>query len=175
MHGLQEKRSNRRLGVGPLSRGRSAAAIVIARVAAKGKGVNFGYGGVVAVVCFADATSMHRGRRGRQRRRGKAAHERKNQQQSGGQAMHVCQNSEPWRAVSIKQNPERAQPCLEPVIGSAPTSEGFANQARPRILAHHQRTPTNRKRQSWKNSGALPSKAWPTNWKIHPVTKTASA
>src|SRR6476660_9605735 len=27
--------------------------------------------------------------------------------------------------------------------------------ALPRILAHHQRTPTRRKRQSWKNSGSL--------------------
>jgi hypothetical protein len=33
------------------------------------------------------------------------------------------------------------------------------NQALPFILAHHQRTPTNRNRQSWKNSGGLPSKA----------------
>ena len=48
-------------------------------------------------------------------------------------------------------------------------------QALPLILAHHQRTPTNRKRQSLKNSGGLPSKAWPTNWKIHPMTKSARA
>jgi len=48
-------------------------------------------------------------------------------------------------------------------------------QALPLIFAHHQRTPTNRKRQSWKNSGGFPSKAWPMNWRIHPKTKRANA
>ncbi len=48
-------------------------------------------------------------------------------------------------------------------------------QALPLILAHHQRTPTNRNRQSLKNSGGLPSKAWPMNWRIHPITKSPSA
>src|SRR5215475_1196429 len=48
-------------------------------------------------------------------------------------------------------------------------------QALPLILAHHQRTPTNRKRQSWKNSGGLPSKACPTNCSSHPKAKSASA
>ena len=32
-------------------------------------------------------------------------------------------------------------------------------QARPRIFAIHQRSPTSRNRQSWKNSGGLPSTA----------------
>src|SRR5215472_6870140 len=49
------------------------------------------------------------------------------------------------------------------------------NQARPLILAHHQRTPTNRNRQSWKNSGGFPSKAWPTNWSTQPAMKSAKA
>jgi hypothetical protein len=47
--------------------------------------------------------------------------------------------------------------------------------ALPLIFAHHQRTPTNRNRQSLRNSGGLPSKAWPMNWRIHPVTNSASA
>src|SRR5215472_15451972 len=47
--------------------------------------------------------------------------------------------------------------------------------ARPRILAHHQRTPTRRKRQSWKNSGSLRSKAWPTNCRIQPTAKRPAA
>ena len=34
-----------------------------------------------------------------------------------------------------------------------------SGQARPRIFATHQRSPTNRKRQSRKNSGDFPSKA----------------
>jgi hypothetical protein len=51
---------------------------------------------------------------------------------------------------------------------------GARRQARPRILAIHQRRPTKRKRQSWKNSGGLPSKAWPTNWKIQPTRNSAS-
>src|SRR5207248_7697221 len=42
----------------------------------------------------------------------------------------------------------------------------------PRIFASHHRAPTNRKRQSWKNSGGLPSKACPTNWKIQPTTNS---
>src|SRR5690348_17688535 len=48
-------------------------------------------------------------------------------------------------------------------------------QAFPFILAHHQRTPTNRKRQSWKNSGGLPSKACPMNWSSHPATNSPKA
>ena len=121
VHGLQEKRSNRGLGIGPLGRGGGAAAIMIAAgVAAKGKRVRFGCGGVVAVTRIADTTGMGRGRRGRQHRRGKAAHERKGQQKSGGQAMHVFKNLEPQRAVSIEQNPERAQGGRELVDGSPP-------------------------------------------------------
>src|ERR1700675_416929 len=50
-----------------------------------------------------------------------------------------------------------------------------ADHALPWILAHHQRTPTNRKRQSWKNSGGLPSKAWRMNWKTHPMRNRANA
>jgi hypothetical protein len=52
---------------------------------------------------------------------------------------------------------------------------GIQAQALPLIFAHHQRTPTNRNRQSLKNSGGLPSKAWPTNCRIHPITNSASA
>jgi hypothetical protein len=37
------------------------------------------------------------------------------------------------------------------------------SHALPWILAHHQRTPTNKKRQSRKNSGGLCSKPWPMN------------
>ena len=48
-------------------------------------------------------------------------------------------------------------------------------QALPLIFAHHQRTPTNRNRQSLKNSGGLPSKAWPMNCRIHPITKSPRA
>src|SRR5437764_997668 len=49
------------------------------------------------------------------------------------------------------------------------------DQARPRILATHQRRPTNRNRQSRKNSGGFPSNACPTNWKIQPATNRAIA
>ena len=38
-------------------------------------------------------------------------------------------------------------------------SRRLHQDGRPRTLAIHQRRPTNRNRQSWKNSGALPSKA----------------
>jgi hypothetical protein len=48
-------------------------------------------------------------------------------------------------------------------------------QALPLIFAHHQRTPTNRNRQSWKNSGGLPSKACPMNCNSHPKTNSANA
>jgi hypothetical protein len=36
------------------------------------------------------------------------------------------------------------------------------------IVLSHQRRPTNRKRQSLRNSGGLPSAAWPRNWQIQP-------
>ena len=36
-------------------------------------------------------------------------------------------------------------------------------QTLPLIFINHQRRPTKRKRQSLKNSGFLPSKAWPMN------------
>src|SRR6266481_1094878 len=48
-------------------------------------------------------------------------------------------------------------------------------QARPRTLANHQRRPTNRNRQSLRNSGGFFSYQWPTNWKIQPTTNRAAA
>jgi hypothetical protein len=62
--------------------------------------------------------------------------------------------------------------------GTGGAENGFVlnhPQALPLIFAHHQRTPTNRNRQSLKNSGGLPSKAWPMNCRIHPITKSPRA
>lgn len=49
------------------------------------------------------------------------------------------------------------------VLSTLLSKASTGNYALPFIFAHHQRTPTNKKRQSWKNSGDLPSKAWPIN------------
>lgn len=122
---------------------------------------------------LAAATGMWRGSRGREREWGKGSHEREEQQQSCGQAMHAsC--VEPLSEASIEQNSKWAQAEeLLPGTMILPTQLTF--QALPWILAHHQRTPTKRKRQSWKNSGGLPSKAWPMNWRSHPSRNRARA
>src|ERR1035438_5893679 len=135
--------------------------------------------------------------RDRERQRNESPHEREQKQKSGGQTLHVllCE-SEPRVGASIEQNHERAQAWVNssktPLLAQKAREKwgtraslleyeeekkmdcGSA-QALPLILAHHQRTPTNRKRQSLKNSGGLPSKAWPMNWRIHPITNSPSA
>ena len=113
-----------------------------------------------------------------------------------------CGESEPRGGVSIEQNRERAQVrgggfeiAPKPPTSRAKDAREMGHpgwsiggtegelkmdcgmlsqrQALPLILAHHQRTPTKRNRQSLKNSGGLPSKAWPMNWRIHPRTNSA--
>src|SRR5688572_31010582 len=51
----------------------------------------------------------------------------------------------------------------------------FEDQAWPWSLANHHRRPTNKNRQSRKNSGGLPSNACPTNWSSQPTANKASA
>ena len=85
-------------------------------------------------------------------------------------------NPNPKLSLSIKQKdgqgkawPQRSQefyfsnksrnPTLLEPRGSCWSIQLREYQALPLILAHHQRTPTNRNRQSWKNSGGFPSKA----------------
>src|SRR6476646_10330703 len=76
------------------------------------------------------------------------------------------------RAVQLDQTKNRRRE-----ITSTAFESGFqiVAYALPRILAHHQRTPTRRKRQSWKNSGSLCSKACPMNCKSQPKTKSPAA
>ena len=106
----------------------------------------------------------------------KVPDEREQQQKSGGQALHVgCVKQSPKVGKSIEQNPEWAQAEADGMYPDGHPTHKHRAQALPLIFAHHQRTPTKRNRQSLKNSGGLPSKAWPMNWRIHPITKSASA
>src|ERR1700719_4710101 len=115
---------------------------------------------------------------GRQRQRNKSSDEREQQQQSGGRAMHRSNQVCFVNQVPRIRFPTWGKHRTESRTGAsraAYVSAYVLRQALPLILAHHQRTPTNRKRQSLKNSGGLPSKAWPTNWRIHPSANSASA
>ncbi len=98
MHILGARRRQARLRIGPLRRGYRAAAVVIAATgAADGELLRVCDRGVVAVMCFANAASMRRSRRGRQRERNEHSDKREQQQESGGQALHF---------VRVKKNPE---------------------------------------------------------------------
>ena len=91
---------------------------------------------------------------------------------AGGRKIPASANNSRNRAISrcilfVNQNPRREASIEQP----AEITQGRVykretdrprTQARPRILAHHHRPPTNRNRQSLKNSGGLPSKACPT-------------
>jgi hypothetical protein len=87
----QEERCQFGLRVGPLSRGDSAAAIVITTAGIANEklgGITVGW--FVAVVrSFTDTAGMRRGGRYRQRERNEASREGEEQQQSGGQALHT--------------------------------------------------------------------------------------
>src|SRR5579864_8183480 len=160
--------------MGRLRGAHSAATIMAAATgAADGEFVPVPERAVTLVRGFANAACV-RGRSSRHRReRKEGSDKREHQQKSGGQAVHAfCRARTPSEA-SIKQSCEWAQ--AEAGEGARPTQTRPSIQALPLILAHHQRTPTKRKRQSLRNSGGLPSKAWPTNWRIHPITNSASA
>jgi hypothetical protein len=70
--------------------------------------IGFRYRRVVAVMgSFANTAGMRRGSGGCQCEWAKISHQREEQQQSGGQAMHTSgANRNPKVAPSIEQNPE---------------------------------------------------------------------
>src|SRR5258708_28152376 len=57
----------------------------------------------------------------------------------------------------------------------APGAPRRRDQALPWIFAHHQRTPTNKKRHALKKLGGLPSKKRPTDLQTHPMRNMARA
>jgi hypothetical protein len=95
INSVQEERCQFGLRVGPLSRGDSAAAIVITTAGiANEKLGGIPVGWFVAVMrSFTDAAGMRRRDSYRQRERNNVSREREEQQQSGGQAMHGFRES----------------------------------------------------------------------------------
>jgi hypothetical protein len=72
-----------------------------------------------------------------------------------------------WRPLSASHPPSlklRRTRARQRSTGGDPYSRRFVVL----IVLSHQRRPTNRKRQSLRNSGGLPSAAWPRNWQIQP-------
>jgi hypothetical protein len=66
-------------------------------------------------------------------------------------------------SVQRSQTEQRVDSCLERarklmMIGQSANAPAASAYAFPEIFASHQRSPTNRKRQSLKNSGGSPSK-----------------
>ena len=134
---------------------------------------------VMASMClFSQATSVNWCGSSLERQRKERPNKREQQQQSGGQVLHAFPVIRTRSEASIEHVCGRVQAgrlafaAANPILYSHLAS---MNQALPLIFAHHQRTPTNRNRQSWKNSGGLPSKMWPTNCKIQPATKRTAA
>jgi len=182
----------RSFGMRPLRRCHSAAAVLMAPGAVNGVLSRLGECVTVTTMLRGATTTKVRGRnRGLQRGREQCPGEREQQQKSGGLTLHVLCESSPnidasiehtaeGRKITFKKFTSRRQiasrrtakfPTFEfaeqrakkPSARVRGTVSLLGIQVRPLILAHHQRTPTNRKRQSLKNSGGLPSKAWPTN------------
>ena len=195
----RKKAVDSRLRMSPLGRGYGVATILVAATGIADYKL-FGFRGqrIRAVMHpLAKAACSGRRRRGRDRYGNQISHEREEQSQFGRQATHGLAGSLPTGEAEGKNNPFRwwgrnpkarsagkmlgilrlrhARRFAERVSPLRMTGAAVGFQALPWILAHHQRTPTNRKRQSEKNSGGLPSKAWPMNWRIHPRINSPSA
>src|ERR1700727_3672414 len=99
---------------------------------------------------------LRRSNSSRERERDEIRGKRKQQQKASDQSLHVllCE-SEPQGCPSIVQNPKLAQALRIPLRTKYARCRQMdeRSQALPFILAHHQRTPTNRNRQSLKNPG----------------------
>jgi len=169
--GLQGKDRESRLRVGPFCGGDAAATIVVTAIGVTDyKRFGFWSQRILAVMNSLAEAACTRRRRRRERQWDKISHEREEQQPSGGQAMHGLAMLE---SLPTCRGRKQERGCGGSLLNN---SAAVRNpQALPWIFAHHQRAPTSRKRQSWKNSGDLPSKAWPMNWRIHPRTKSANA